>query len=111
MVSPDSSRESWPLGRVLVVFPGTDGRVRVAKVRVVQGTIVRSVTKSWNVNCRLHVSVKNKLSSCFIIHTVEKPYLSLSDFLLFIKEISLTLYYSFFVVVVVRCYDKNFYLL
>ena len=53
VVSSDSSRGSWPLGRVLEVFPGTDGRVRVAKVQVGQGTIVRSVTKWCPSECEL----------------------------------------------------------
>ena len=53
VVSPDTSRGSWPLGRVLEVFPGTDGRVRVAKVQVGQGTILRSVTKLCPLECEL----------------------------------------------------------
>ena len=27
VVSPDTSQGNWPLGRVLEVYPGTDGRV------------------------------------------------------------------------------------
>ena len=53
MVSPDTYRGSWPLGRGLGVFPGTDGRVRVAKVQVGQGTILRSVTKLCPLECEL----------------------------------------------------------
>lgn len=45
MISPDTSRGNWPLGRVLEIYPGQDGGVRVAKVQVCQGTLVRSVTK------------------------------------------------------------------
>ena len=45
VVSPDTTRGNWPLGRILEVYPGTDGRVRVAKVQVGDGTLVRSVNK------------------------------------------------------------------
>ena len=51
VISPDTSRGNWPLGRVLEVYPGTDGRVRVAKVKVGQGTLVRSVTKLCPLEC------------------------------------------------------------
>ena len=51
VVSPDTSRGNWPLGRVLEVYPGTDGRVRVVKVQVGQGTLVRSVTKLCPLEC------------------------------------------------------------
>ena len=43
VISPDTSRENWPLGRIVEVYAGTDGRVRVAKVQVGEGTLVRSV--------------------------------------------------------------------
>ena len=33
VISPDTSRGNWPLGRVLEVFPGQDGHVRVVKLR------------------------------------------------------------------------------
>ena len=52
MVSPDTSRGSWPLGRVLEVFPG----VRVAKVQVGQGTILRSVTKLGPLEYELEIT-------------------------------------------------------
>lgn len=45
VVSPDTPRGKWPMGRVLEVHPGNDGRVRVAKNQVGQGTLVRPVTK------------------------------------------------------------------
>ena len=51
VVSPDTSRGNWPLGRVLEVYPGTDGRVRVAKLQVGQGTVVRPVTKLCPLEC------------------------------------------------------------
>lgn len=45
VVSQDTSRGNWPLGRVLEVYPGADGRVRVAKIQIGKGTLVRPVTK------------------------------------------------------------------
>ena len=51
VVSPDTSRENWPLGIVLEVYLQTDRRVRVVKVQVGQGTLVRSVTKLFPLEC------------------------------------------------------------
>ena len=45
VVSPDAPRGDWPLGRVLEVFPGRDGLMRVAKVLVGKKTMVRPVTR------------------------------------------------------------------
>ena len=45
VVSPDTPRGKWPLGRVLDVYPGKDGHVRVAKIQVGNGTLTRPVTK------------------------------------------------------------------
>ena len=32
IISPDTPRGNWPLGRIIEVFPGKDGGVRVASV-------------------------------------------------------------------------------
>ena len=45
VVSTDTARGKWPLGRVLEVYPGKDGHVRVAKIQVGNGTLMRPVTK------------------------------------------------------------------
>lgn len=45
VISPDTPRGNWPLGRVLEVYPGQDGHVRVVKLQVGQGTLIRPVTK------------------------------------------------------------------
>ena len=45
VISPDTRRGNWPMGRVLEVHPGKDGRVRVVRIQVGQGTLVRPVTK------------------------------------------------------------------
>ena len=45
VISPDTPRGNWPLGRVLEVYPGDDGRIRVVKIQVGEGTLTRPVTK------------------------------------------------------------------
>ena len=45
LVSPDAPRGQWPLARVIEVYPGEDGRVRVAKVQVGRNTLTRSISK------------------------------------------------------------------
>ena len=45
VVSPETARGNWPLGRILETYPGKDGQVRVAKIQVGQGTMTRAVTK------------------------------------------------------------------
>ena len=45
LISADAPRGQWPLGRVIEVYPGEDGRVRVAKVQVGCSTLTRSISK------------------------------------------------------------------
>ena len=45
VISPDTSRGNWPLGRVLEVYPAQDGHVRVVKIQVGEGTLIRPVNK------------------------------------------------------------------
>ena len=45
VISPDISRGNWPLGRVLEIHPGQDGHVRIVKIQVGEGTLIRPVTK------------------------------------------------------------------
>lgn len=47
LISPDAPRGQWPLARVIEVYPGEDGRVRVAKVQVGRNTLTRSISKLW----------------------------------------------------------------
>jgi hypothetical protein len=44
-ISPEQPRGHWPLGRIIDVFPGKDNHVRVAKVQVGNGTLVRPIAK------------------------------------------------------------------
>ena len=53
VVSPDTARGNWPLGRIIEVYPRQDGRVRVAKIQVGQSTVVRPVTKLCPLECGL----------------------------------------------------------
>ena len=45
LLSPNTPRGNWPLVRVLEVFPGKDGHVRVARVKVGDSTLVRPISK------------------------------------------------------------------
>ena len=45
MVDQNSLRRSWPLGRVLKVFPGSDGHVRVVRVKSRGREYTRPITK------------------------------------------------------------------
>ena len=45
LVQPGLSRENWPLGRIVDVFPGKDGHTRVAKVQCGEKTFVRPIHK------------------------------------------------------------------
>ena len=47
--STDTPRGSWPMGRVIESYPGDGGQVRVVKVQVGQGTLIRLISKL----CRL----------------------------------------------------------
>ncbi|XP_074653605.1 uncharacterized protein LOC141907761 [Tubulanus polymorphus] len=45
VISSDTPRGKWPLGRVLEIFPGKDGHVRVVKLQVGKTTLVRPIAK------------------------------------------------------------------
>ncbi|XP_012565594.1 uncharacterized protein LOC105849708 [Hydra vulgaris] len=45
VLSENTSRGNWPLGRVTEVFPGNDGLVRVANVQVGKVILERPITK------------------------------------------------------------------
>jgi len=44
IVLPDTPRGQWPLGRVIEVHPGEDGRVRAAKIQVERNVVTPSVS-------------------------------------------------------------------
>ena len=45
LISPHAPHGQWPLGRIIEVYAGEDGRVRVAKVQVGRSTLTRSISK------------------------------------------------------------------
>ena len=45
VISPDSHRAHWPLAKVTQIFPGKDGKVRVAQVQLGKKLLQRPVTK------------------------------------------------------------------
>ena len=45
MLSPDLPRGRWPLGKIEAVYPGTDGHVRAADVRVGDSVYRRPIVK------------------------------------------------------------------
>lgn len=45
VISSDSPRGHWPLGRVLDIYPGRDGHVRVVKIKVGHNILTRPINK------------------------------------------------------------------
>ena len=45
VMNPNLPRGHWPLGRIIEVFPGKDGHVRVAKLLLGQNVLVRPISK------------------------------------------------------------------
>ena len=45
VLSPNTPRGYWPLGRIVEVYQGKDGRVRVAKVQVGKSQLTRPISK------------------------------------------------------------------
>jgi len=50
VLSPDTPRAHWPLGRILRVHPGRDGRVRVATVQTNNAVIKRPIVRLCPLN-------------------------------------------------------------
>lgn len=44
VINSQTARGHWPLGRIVAVHPGQDGRVRVVDVKIGDTVFVRSVT-------------------------------------------------------------------
>jgi len=45
IISPESPRAHWPLGKVIEVYPGQDGYVRSVKLQVGEKQLVRPIVK------------------------------------------------------------------
>ena len=48
VISPNTPRSHWPLGRVIEVYPGQDGHVKVAKVQVGKNQITTPISKLYH---------------------------------------------------------------
>ena len=55
LLSPDTPRGKWPLGRIVEVMKSSDGQVRVVKVKVGVNVYTRSISKL----CSLEVDGKH----------------------------------------------------
>ncbi len=66
VLSPDTSRGNWPLGRVIEVFPGQDGHVRVVKIQVGRTTLVLPISKLCPLECDVPVK-KNYILTVYQI--------------------------------------------
>jgi len=51
LMSSDTPRGKWPLGRIVKTHPGADGQVRVADVQVGKKTVTRPVVKLCPLEC------------------------------------------------------------
>jgi hypothetical protein len=58
VVSPETPRGHWPLGRITEVFKGRDRHVRAARIRVGKNEIIRSITRL----CPLEINADSDLS-------------------------------------------------
>jgi hypothetical protein len=45
LADEDNPRNIWPLGRIVNLYPGKDGQVRVADIKTIRGTYRRPVSK------------------------------------------------------------------
>lgn len=45
IVDPQLPRALWPIGRVIKVYPGSDGRIRTAEVKVKDRVYLRPVSR------------------------------------------------------------------
>ncbi|XP_064645117.1 uncharacterized protein LOC135498663 [Lineus longissimus] len=52
VVSPNTPRGQWPLGRILQVLPGKDDHVRVAKVKIGDNEFLRPISRLCPLRCK-----------------------------------------------------------
>ena len=45
VMSPDSPRSHWPLGKIIEVYHGKDGHVRVVKIQIGKKQLARPISK------------------------------------------------------------------
>ena len=64
VISPDSKRGEWPLGKVTETYPGKDGIVRVVKLLVGKSTLTRPITKICPLECEGKDNEKIETKCC-----------------------------------------------
>ena len=64
VISPDSKRGEWPLGKVIETYPVKDGLVRVVKLLVGKSTLTRPITKSCPLECEGEDNEKIETKCC-----------------------------------------------
>lgn len=47
----DSKRLNWPLGRIIELLPGKDGKVRLVRVKTTKGQLLRPVQRIYPLEC------------------------------------------------------------
>ncbi|UYV62862.1 hypothetical protein LAZ67_2002175 [Cordylochernes scorpioides] len=67
----DQKRIFWPLGRILELYPGKDGRERVARVRTAKGEFVRPVKRLFSLELGSDISGEVRLPKTEGIGTQE----------------------------------------
>ena len=68
VMSPDSPRGHWPLGRIIKVYHGKDGHVRVVKVQVGKKTANQTYFKTVSVGTAVEKTLSIKIRKCFFDH-------------------------------------------
>ncbi|UYV60356.1 hypothetical protein LAZ67_1000938 [Cordylochernes scorpioides] len=66
----DQKRIFWPLGRILELYPGKDGRERVARVRTATGEFVRPLKRLFSLELGSDISREN--TTCPSLQTISR---------------------------------------
>ncbi|UYV74854.1 hypothetical protein LAZ67_12001338 [Cordylochernes scorpioides] len=69
----DQKRIFWPLGRILELYPGKDGRERVARVRTATGEFVRPLKRLFSLELGSDISREVRLPKTEVIKAQEIP--------------------------------------
>ena len=59
VLSTESKRGKWILGRISDVFPGKDNHLRIAKVQIGDEEYIRPISKLYPLECKDLESVNN----------------------------------------------------
>jgi len=64
LITTESPRSHWPLGKVVEVYPAKDGHVRSVNLQVGKKQLVRLIENSVRLNWTNYESYCNKNSIC-----------------------------------------------